>query len=167
MCRAVDPHKYILGPLCYYSKVGISKVSYPASQPSHSKRRSSRSRPPHTSQLVWSKSTSTCSSCPGLTGFWTAIYSHTYTLFSNFSTLHFKNATDVNTFYVTHCFLDLSTMTLSQENVIEDFPVHGTWVGILKNMKELKKMCCNCMYENQRTVISGNLLKSKPFRYNA
>lgn len=47
--------------------------SHPASQPSQSKRRSSRSLPPHTSQLVCSRSRSTTSSSCSFTGFCTVI----------------------------------------------------------------------------------------------
>lgn len=47
---------------------------YPASQPSHSKRRSSRSLAPHTSQFVCSRFGSTASSWPSFTGFCTVIW---------------------------------------------------------------------------------------------
>ncbi len=45
------------------------------------------------------------------------------------------NNPDVRMLHVTHCFLNFPAVALSHENVIEDYPVHRTRVGILKKKK--------------------------------
>lgn len=61
--------------------------SHPASQPSQSKRRSSWSLPPHSSQLVCSRSTFTVSSWPSFIGFCTVIWMKQSSQMSHISNL--------------------------------------------------------------------------------
>lgn len=46
-----------------------------------------------------------------------------------------NNNPDGQIWYVTHCFFNFPAMALSQENVLKDYSVHRTGVGILKKIK--------------------------------
>lgn len=51
-----------------------------------------------------------------------------------------NNNPDGQIWHVTHCFFNFPTMALSQENVLKDYSVHRTGVGILKKIIKIKSV---------------------------